>query len=209
MAMPNQQVYKPKDFVLRGLNGISDKQIDVHMGLYRGYVNNVNLLNEHLADLFNQGKTATPEYAELSRRLGFEYDGMILHEYYFGNLKAGGPQLGQTSGLSQSLQQSFGSVDQWLNDFRTIGSLRGLGWACLFQDPVTGWLKNFWITLHHDGVPAGFKPILVMDVWEHAFMVDYVPAERAKYIDAFFQNVDWSACEERLTQASAVRQIGK
>lgn len=209
MAMMGQGPYKAKDFVLRGLNGISDKQIDVHMGLYRGYVNNVNLLNERLADHFQQGKTATPEYAELTRRLGFEYDGMILHEYYFGNLKSGAPQLSQNSRLNQALQQSFGSVDNWLKDFRTIGGLRGVGWAVLFQDPVTGWLNNFWLTLHHDGVPAGFKPILVMDIWEHAFMVDYLPAERSKYIDAFFQNLDWSVCEDRLAQQAAVREIGR
>ena len=209
MAMLGQGPYKAKDFVLRGLNGISDKAIDVHMGLYRGYVNNVNLLNERLADLFRQGKTATPEYAELTRRLGFEYDGMILHEYYFGNLKSGAPQLNPTSHLRQSLEQCFGSVEHWLSDFRAISSMRGVGWSVLFQDPVTGWLNNFWLTLHHEGVPAGFKPILVLDVWEHAFMIDYLPAERGKYIDAFFQNVDWAVCEDRLTQPAAVREIGR
>lgn len=209
MPLLNQGPYKAKDFALKGLTGLSDKQIEVHLGLYKGYVNNVNTLNQRLSELFQEGKTATPDYAELVRRLGFEYDGMILHEYYFGNLKAGGSQLNQSSRLSQELLKCFGSVENWLSDFRAIGSMRGVGWAVLFQDPVTGWLNNFWLTLHHDGVPAGFKPILVMDVWEHAFMVDYVPAERSKYIDAFFQNVNWTVCEERLTQQAAVREIGR
>jgi Fe-Mn family superoxide dismutase len=204
-----QAQYKAKDFNLKGLTGISDKQVEVHLGLYKGYVNNTNLLNERLADLFKQDKVATPEYAELTRRLGFEYDGMILHEYYFGNLKAGGARFDPNGRLGQAMQQSFGGHDNWLKDFRAVGTMRGVGWAVLFQDPVTGYLNNFWLTLHQEGVPAGFKPILVMDVWEHAFMVDYVPAERSKYIDAFFQNVDWSVCEDRLMQQAAVREIGR
>lgn len=209
MAMLSQTQYKPKDFVLRGLNGLSDKQIEVHLGLYKGYVTNTNTLNERILDLMNQGKAGTPEYAEQTRRLGFEYNGMVLHEYYFGQLKGGGSQLAQGGGLGRALQQSFGSYDNWMKDFRAIGGMRGVGWAILFQDPVTGWLSNHWITLHQDGVPAGFKPILIMDIWEHAFLIDYLPAERGKYIDAFFQNLDWSVCENRLTQPGAVREIGQ
>ena len=194
-----QGQYKPRDFVLRGLSGLSDKQIDVHMGLYRGYVTNVNALNGQLADLFKQGKTGTPEYAEMTRRLGFEYDGMILHEYYFGNLM-GGSQAEPPSGgkLRKAIEASFGKYDTWLGDFRAIATMPGVGWAITYQDPTTGWLSNHWVTLHNDGNPAGYTPILVMDGWEHAFMRDYQATERAKYVDAFFKNVNWQACEGRL-----------
>lgn len=205
MGMLSATPYKQQEFKLTGLTGISDKQIEVHLGLYAGYVKNTNLLNDRIAALEKEGKIGTPDWAELTRRLGFEYDGMIMHEYYFGNLKAGGNKLAQGSKLAQAINQSFGSLDACLADFKAIGAMRGVGWAVMFQDPVTGWLTNQWITLHQDGVPAGFKPILVMDVWEHAFMVDYVPAERGKYIEAFFANLDWEALEKRFEAASAVR----
>lgn len=198
MAMLAQGPYKAHDFQISGLTGISDQQIQVHLGLYQGYVKNTNLLNERLSELLKEGKTGTPDYAELNRRLGFEYDGMILHEYYFGVLKPGGVPLDPNSKLAKAIDDSFGSFDAWMSDFRAIGQMRGVGWAVLFQNPINGWLSNHWTTLHQDGVLAGFRPVLVMDVWEHAFMVDYKPAERAKYIDAFFQNLNWPAVEHGL-----------
>lgn len=204
-----QGPYKAYDFQIKGLKGISDQQIEVHLGLYKGYVTNTNTLNQRLRELTQEGKVGTPEWAEVTRRLGFEYNGMILHEYYFSQFKPGGSELQAGSALGQALQQSFGSVDAWMNDFKGIGGMRGVGWAVLFQDPVTGWLSNHWVTLHQDGNPAGFKPIFIMDVWEHAFLIDYKPAERSKYIDAFFQNIDWSVIEQRLTQPAAVRPIGQ
>ncbi|MGQ9675971.1 MAG: superoxide dismutase [Chloroflexota bacterium] len=198
MAMLAPKTYKAYDFQISGLNGISDQQVQVHLGLYQGYVKNTNLLNQRLSELLKEGKAGTPDYAELSRRLGFEYDGMILHEHYFGVLRPGGVPLDPNSKLAKAISDSFGSFDAWMSDFRAIGQMRGVGWAVLFQNPINGWLSNHWITLHQDGVPAGFRPVLVMDVWEHAFMVDYKPAERAKYIDAFFQNLDWPAVEHGL-----------
>lgn len=211
MAQIAQVSYKTKDFsYLKGLKGLSDQQIEIHLGLYAGYVTNTNKLNEEIAALLQAGKGATPEYAELSRRLGFEYNGMILHEYYFGNLSAnGGGQPAAGSATRSAIEASFGSWDNWIADFTNVGKFRGVGWSVLFQDPTTGRLSNHWITLHQDGNPAGFKPILVLDVWEHAFLIDYKPAERAKYIDAFFQNVDWNAVEQRISSAAAVRPVGE
>ena len=208
MSMLAQGPYKQHQFQLVGLTGLSEKQIDVHMKLYAGYVTNVNVLNERLSALAKAGKTGTPEWAEMTRRLGFEYDGMVLHEYYFGNLKAGGSTLSPDSALGQAIGKSFGSIEEWMADFRGIATMRGVGWAALFQDPVTGWLSNHWLSLHQEGAPVSFKPILVLDVWEHAFLVDYVPAERPKYIDAFFANVDWQAAEQRLLASAAIRPIG-
>src|SRR2546422_11138724 len=99
------------------------------------------------------------------------------------------------SGIAQAMAESFGTVDQWVKDFHAVGEMRGVGWAILFEDPMTDRLSNHWISLHQEGVPAGFKPLLVMDVWEHAFMRDYKATERKKYIEAFFRNVDWSVVE--------------
>jgi Fe-Mn family superoxide dismutase len=200
--------YKEQHFDLKGLEGISDAQLAEHFTLYAGYVKQVNQINQELAELIGRGQASgkSPEFAELTRRLGFEYNGMILHEYYFSNLRpAADPQPPSGSGLGQALAQSFGSMETWKTTFQAIGEIRGVGWVILFQDPATDRLSNHWITLHQDGVPAGFKPLLVLDVWEHAFMRDYKATERGKYIDAFFRNIDWAMVERRLREEAAIR----
>lgn len=198
--MADAKKYAEKDFSkVKGLTGLSDAQIAEHLKLYAGYVKRTNALTEKLAGLAAEGKAAgaDPVYAELTRRLGFEYNGMVLHEVYFGALTAGAAP--EPSGrLRAAIEASFGKYETWLADFRAIATMPGIGWAALYQDPATGWLSNHWITLHNDGNPAGFAPILVLDGWEHAFMRDYQATERAKYVDAFFKNVDWAACEKRL-----------
>jgi Fe-Mn family superoxide dismutase len=196
--------YKPfveKDFSrLKGLTGISDKTIEIHLGLYSGYVKNTNILNEKVIELTEGGKSGSPEYAELKRRYGFEFNGMRLHEFYFENLKAGGgsdlPK--ESTPIGSALASVYSSVDVWKNDFAKVGAMRGVGWAVLFQDPITKTLSNNWITLHEEGNIAGWQPILVMDVWEHAWILDYKPADRPKYIESFFSNIDWSVVEKRL-----------
>jgi Fe-Mn family superoxide dismutase len=209
MARVKVKTYKEQKFDhLKGLDGISDKQVEEHLALYAGYVKQVNALNEELAKFRGDGKASgkNPEFAELTRRLGFEYGGMILHEYYFSNLRsAADPEPKSGSGLATALNESFGSVEEWKTDFQAIGEMRGVGWVVLFEDPVTDRLSNHWITLHQEGIPAGFKPLLVMDVWEHAFMRDYKATEKAKYVAAFFRNIDWPAVERRLQEAPAIR----
>ncbi len=201
--MADIKKYAEQDFSkVRGLTGISDNQIAEHLKLYAGYVKRTNTLTEKLFALCGEGKAsgADPVYAELTRRMGFEYNGKVLHEYYFSNLTPGAQAEPPSGGkLRKAIEASFGGkYDTWLADFRAIATMPGVGWAILYQDPATGWLSNQWITLHQDGVPAGYAPILVMDGWEHAFMRDYLATERAKYVDAFFKNVDWEACEKRL-----------
>jgi superoxide dismutase, Fe-Mn family len=147
-----------------------------------------------------------PAYSELTRRLGFEYNGMVLHEYYFGNMKQGGsgdPE--RSSRFLSAAAESFGSYDIWKADFVGIGKMRGVGWAICYENPANGRLSNHWITLHETGNVAGFNPVLVMDVWEHAFLLDYKPSERPKYIEAFFSNIDWNGCDERLKHGLAAR----
>jgi Fe-Mn family superoxide dismutase len=195
-----ENTYKPRTFNLSGLNGISDQTLEMHFKLYEGYVTNTNKLNEKLAELNREGKPSDPlAHAELTRRLGFEYNGMVLHEYYFENMmKQGGGDADASSAFRRAVEQSFGSYDRWKADFATVGTMRGVGWAICYQDPGSGRLSNHWITLHEDGNIAGYKPILVMDVWEHAFLLDYKPAERPKYIEAFFSNICWHAVEGRV-----------
>jgi len=204
-------VYKPKTFDLSGLAGISDGTLAMHFKLYEGYVTNTNLLNDQIAELGRGEITPKemPVYSELTRRLGFEYIGMVLHEWYFGNLKNnGGDAPDASSAFVKAAEASFGSFDSWKKHFVTVGKMRGVGWAATYVDPVTGRLSNHWINLHETGNVAGFSPVLIMDVWEHAFIRDYAPADRPKYIEAFFSNVDWSACDERLAKGGAARPVG-
>jgi Fe-Mn family superoxide dismutase len=204
------EAYKPKRFDLRGLHGISDDTLEMHFKLYEGYVTETNRLTEKISEFLEDGNVnqeEMPAYSELTRRLGFEYNGMVLHEYYFGNMtKSGSPDPRKESAFYKAAETSFGSYDIWKADFVSIGKMRGVGWAVCFQDPRRGRLSNHWISLHEIGNVAGFDPVLVMDVWEHAFLLDYKPAERPKYIEAFFANIDWSAVENRIKIASGNQQ---
>src|SRR5262244_567689 len=200
--------YKPRQFNLSNLKGISDETLEMHFKLYEGYVKETNKLNEKILEFVKDAKVDQDEfaeYSELTRRLGFEYNGMVLHEYYFDNLKSGGGTGDPTtnSNFLKAAERSFGSYDIWKADFVGIGKMRGVGWAICYENPSNGALSNHWITLHETGNVAGFNPVLVMDVWEHAFLLDYKPAERPKYIEAFFSNIDWSTCDERMKRGSA------
>jgi Fe-Mn family superoxide dismutase len=188
------------------LDGISAEQIEQHWKLYEGYVKNVNLLNQHAATLAKKGDFG-PEFAELKRRIGFEYDGMILHEHYFSILKAGQRRPEKPSRLHAALARDFGGFEAWRREFAAIGSMRGVGWAILYYDPRVGALSNNWISLHEGGHPAGFVPLLVMDVWEHAYMVDWGASGRPKYVEAFFKNVDWPRVEHTLTEVAKTKPV--
>ena len=197
--------YNARTFNLSNLTGISDETIEMHFKLYEGYVKETNKLNEKIAEFIRDAKVDQEEfaeYSELSRRLGFEYNGMVLHEYYFENLKSGGGtgDPANTTSFRKAAEQSYGSYEIWKADFTGIGKMRGVGWAICYQNPANGKLSNHWISLHESGNVAGFVPILVMDVWEHAFLLDFKPAERSKYIEAFFSNIDWDAVDKRLTR---------
>ena len=205
--------YKAREFNLSGLNGISDETLEMHFKLYEGYVKETNKLTEGITKFIEDGNVdqeEMPAYSELTRRLGFEFNGMVLHEYYFDNLKSGGGigDPDRTAQFAKAAASSFGSYEIWKADFVGIGKMRGVGWAICYQNPANGRLSNHWITLHETGNVAGFDPVLVMDVWEHAYLLDYKPAERPKYIEAFFSNIDWAMVEKRLQKNSGVRSAG-
>jgi Fe-Mn family superoxide dismutase len=182
------------------LDGISEDQIAQHWALYEGYVKNASALKEKV-DLLSKVENFGIEFTELKRRWGFEANGVILHEYYFEALKSGGTSPGEAADVTKLLKKYFGGFAAWKKEFAAVGKMRGTGWAILYLDPRAGTLTNAWIASHEDGHPAGFAPLLVMDVWEHAYMVDWGASGRAEYIDAFFKNVDWAMVERRLHAA--------
>ena len=128
---------------------------------------------------------------------------MVLHEYYIGNHKAKEAEPSGSSPLKKANTGSFGTFDGFKDDFVQAGSTRSVGWAILYLDPATGILNNHFIELHEDGSVAAFMPLLVMDVWEHAYMVDYGASGRTSYIHSFFANVNWPVVEKRFADATA------
>ncbi|MFC1963078.1 superoxide dismutase [Chloroflexota bacterium] len=189
--------YIAKDYSkLIGMEGFSETLLTNHFTLYQGYVTNTNKLLDTLGQMLKEGKVSAPEYAELKRRMGFEFNGMRLHEYYFENLGIT-QSLDKSGKLGKKLAEDFGSYEDWEKDFKATGTMRGIGWAILYQDNVSGKFMNQWINEHEVGHPAGCIPVIVMDVFEHAFMLDY-GLKRVDYIESFFKNIDWGAVEGRL-----------
>lgn len=203
--MKNQTIYKAQSFNLSNLKGISDQSLEMHFKLYSGYVKQTNSLLEQISEILKDGvidQEEKPAYSELTRRLGFEYNGMVLHEFYFGNLKKqgiGAP--GSQSAFRKAVESSFPSYEVWKADFMGVAKMRGVGWAICYQNPTNQRVSNHWVSLHEIGNVAGFQPLLVLDVWEHAYLLDYSPSDRPKYIEAFFENIDWDVVDSRVESA--------
>ena len=182
---------------LLGLAGFSDVLLKNHFTLYQGYVANTNKLIDKLKSFAVDNKMDTPCFTELTRRLGWEFNGLRLHEYYFANLIKGGAKLEAASILAQKISAQFNSFQNWEKEFRAVGAARGIGWVILYYDALADKFFNVWINEHDAGHLAGARPLLVMDVFEHAFMPDY-GLKRADYIEAFFQAIDWPKVVARL-----------
>ncbi len=186
--------YTPKKFDhILGLPGMSDALLTNHFALYEGYVKNTNTLLE----LLDSKEPGTPEYSELKRRFGWEWNGMRLHELYFGNISKT-PTTLSAGACEKAIETAFGDFENWQKKFLGIGAMRGIGWVVLAQDTETGALFNIWVNEHDGGHLAGTNPLLVMDVFEHAFMLDY-GIKRADYLSTFMSAIDWRTVESRLT----------
>jgi Fe-Mn family superoxide dismutase len=196
MGEEAKPVYQAKDYSsLLGMPGFSNTMLQNHFKLYEGYAKNFDLLINKLENLLIEDKTGSPEYNEMERRLGWEFNGMRLHEYYFENLGGNGV-LDEHSELYKHISEEFGSFELWKKDFISAGKMRGIGWAALYEDPRTGHLLNMWINEHDTGHMAGGNLLLIMDVFEHAYITDY-QLDRAAYIDAFFKNIKWEEVSKR------------
>lgn len=186
-------MYEAKNFErLLGTEGFSDVLLRNHFTLYEGYVSNTNKVSE----LLKSTEVGTPVYNELKRRFGWEWNGMRLHELYFGNMIKGGMILDKKSIFATKIAERFGSFEAWEKDFMGTGSMRGIGWAILFYDKNDGRMFNVWVGEHDAGHLVGAMPILVMDVFEHAFALDY-GIKRADYISAFWNAIDWKVVNDR------------
>ena len=190
--------YEQKNFDhLIGTPGFSDILLKNHFTLYQGYVTNVNKLTDELAGLTKDGKGGTPGWSELKRRFGWEWNGMRLHELYFENMTKSPTQLeGSKISLGKTINEEFGSYENWLKDFKAVGAMRGIGWAILYHDPVSNRLFNVWVNEHDMGHLAGCTPLLVLDIFEHAYVLDY-GLKKADYLEAFVKAIDWNTIAAR------------
>jgi len=189
--------FEEKKFDIGELKGISAKNIEEHLKLYGGYVKNSNYILEKLED----GSVNPYEKSELQRRFAFEFNGMRNHEYYFGALEGGSTPLSTGGALEQAIEAEFGSFEAWLNRFKAIAKTRGVGWAVLAWDVKTERLVHTWVDEQHLGQLNSVQWVLGIDMWEHAFVYDYATSEKGKYIDAFFENVNWGVIEQNYLDA--------
>lgn len=189
--------YEALTFEIPELAGISRESIDLHLGLYAGYVKHVNLIRERLDAYSNDPEANSYAMAEMQRRLGFEFGGMRNHEYYFAQFEGGAKGLPDGS-LKAKIMATWGDYEAWLARFTSIAMTRGVGWAMLYHDPHTDQLVQTWVDEQHIGQLADLDIVLALDMWEHSYMRDYVPADKKKYIDAFFQNLNWETVSGRL-----------
>ncbi|MES2985938.1 MAG: Fe-Mn family superoxide dismutase [Patescibacteria group bacterium] len=188
----NYNKFTEKTFTLPALTGISEQTVSEHLKLYAGYVKHANLILDTIA-----ATTDIYVIGELRRRFGFEFGGIRNHEYYFEQFEGGAKEMNPDSGLCKKIQDQWGSHEAWEAEFKTLAMTRGIGWAFLYQDTVTGNLLNAWVGEQHDGHLTGLNPILALDMWEHSYMLDVPPSEKKSYVEAFFGNVNFEVVEER------------
>ncbi|HEY1037476.1 MAG TPA: Fe-Mn family superoxide dismutase [Candidatus Paceibacterota bacterium] len=193
--------YSEKQFSIPELQGISAKTIEEHLKLYAGYVKHLNLIQDKVAELSADYEKNAFTIGELRRRLGFEFDGMRNHEYYFEQFEGGAAAAEKDSDFAKKIDADLGGFDAWLTGFKALAMTRGVGWAVLYFDKKTGQLVQTWIEEQHLGQLAGLDVILALDMWEHSYMLDYVPSEKKKYVEAFFSNLNWKVVEERYVKS--------
>ena len=190
------QTFTQKTFDIGELKGISKKTIEEHLKLYAGYVTHSNLVLEKISELSANAETNMGILSGLQRRFGFEYNGMRNHEIYFDSLSGAASNLSENSKLKEAIVAEWGSFEKWLELFKTIATTRGIGWAMLYYDKKESRLLNAWVDEQHLGLLQNCTPILALDMWEHSYYLDYTGAEKKKYIEAFFENLNWKIVEE-------------
>ena len=185
-------MYETKTFNIPQMEGISERTIQEHLGLYAGYVKHVNHIHAELANV-----TDGYAKAEMQRRLGFEFGGMRNHEYYFTQFEGGAQDIPEST-FKEMIMQQFGSTENFIEHIRGIAMTRGVGWSMCYIDRQTNKLVCTWVDEQHFGQLADLDIVFALDMWEHSYMLDYAPSEKAQYVDAFFKNINWQVVAGRV-----------
>ncbi len=194
--------FEEKKFMIPELKGMSKKSIEEHLKLYAGYVKHSNLILEKIQELKQDAEKNAYALGEIMRRFGFEYNGMRNHEVYFASLEHGSKKLSDSSSLKKQIENDFGSFETWLQEFKSIGLTRGIGWAMLYYDRNEKRLLNAWIDEQHLGQLQDCALILGLDMWEHSFVFDYQPSGKKNYIEDFFSNINWETIERNFSNVN-------
>lgn len=195
------ETFIAKTFELGELEGLSPKSIEEHLKLYKGYVTNTNLIFNKLHELKSDPEKNAYALSELQRRLGFEFGGMRNHEYYFSSLSGGKKEINKDGELYKKISEDWGSFESFLEHFKFVAMTRGIGWAMLYFDKISNKLLISWVDEQHIGHLVGLSPVLCLDMWEHSYYLDYTPAEKKNYVEAFFTNLNWEVIEENYKKA--------
>lgn len=195
------ETFKTKTFKLEGLTGLSPTNIEEHLKLYKGYVNNANLILNKVQELEKDPVENAYVLGELHRRFSFEFDGMRNHEFYFESLSNGKSEIDTEGELYKAIEKEWGSFGNWLIQYKGIATTRGIGWVIIYYDKQTGHLLNQWVDEQHIGHLTGLSPILCLDMWEHSYVYDYPTSEKKKYVEVFFENLNWKTVEENYDKA--------
>lgn len=191
--------YEPRTFTIPSLEGISDRSVQEHLGLYQGYVKNFNAISQKLVEYAKDTEGNAHALSELIRRKSFEFDGMRLHELYFEQFEGGAQPLDENSELGKAFATEYHSY--FVEYFKAIGTMRGPGWAILYYDPLGKQFQAGFAGEQHQGHFVTLPVILALDVWEHAFLLDHGAQGKGPYIDAFFKNLNWKTIEKRFSTA--------
>ena len=193
--------YTAHEFQIPELTGISKKTVEEHIKLYQGYVKNYNGIMEKLLELMKDPEKNAFVIGELHRRIGFEFNGMRNHEYYFHSLEGGAKPLPADATFKAAIEKEAGSMEAFIGGFTVLATTRGIGWAILYWDKHVGQFVPTWVDEQHLGQLNGLAPVLMLDMWEHSYLMDYTPGEKKKYIQAFFANLNWEVIEENFKKA--------
>ncbi len=193
--------FKELKFNIGELKGISTKNIEEHLKLYSGYVKNINVIYEKVGELMQDPEKNAYLVGELMRRVGFEFNGMRNHEYYFKSLEGGSKPMPVDSKLKKAMEAQAGSVEAWLGGFKHLAMTRGVGWAIIYWDNKSKQMIPAWIDEQHVGQLNGLQYVLGIDMWEHAFVYDYQPSGKKQYIEDFFANLNWEVIEDNFKNA--------
>jgi Fe-Mn family superoxide dismutase len=200
--------YTEQLFTIPDIEGISKKTIEEHLKLYTGYVKHVNIISETIKEMSKYTGPDSPmpagtTYAinEMRRRFAFEWNGMRNHEYYFEQLEGGSNMGNAESALAIQMKKDFGSAEIWFEEFKGICLTRGIGWAILYYDKKADKLINAWVDEQHLGQLNGLDFIYGLDMWEHSYYIDYTPADKKKYIEAYLTATNQDIVEKRFDKA--------